>query len=304
VRLLLVAALTIPLGLPAPMPVPPDNPITPERVELGRRLFSDTRLSRDGTISCASCHDPARAFTKPESTSPGVFGRRGRRNAPALVNLAWANSFFWDARAFSLEDQVLKPIEDPNEMDLPVAEAASRAGVTTEVLSRSLATYVRTLVSGDSAYDRFVHGDRTVMTSEEQDGYRLFRGRGNCMVCHDGPNLTDGRLHNTGIAWAPADDDSARAGRFVDEGAFAISHEPAELGAFKTPTLRDIALTAPYMHDGSLTTLEDVVEFYDRGGRQNPNLDTDMERLDFSPQDKRALVAFMRTLTGARLLKR
>lgn len=295
-----LAALVIPLGLGTSMPVPSDNPLTDEKIEQGRLLFADTRLSRDGTISCASCHDPARAFTKPEPVSPGVFGRKGARNAPTLVNLAWSSSFFWDGRAFSLEEQVLKPIADPNEMDLDPAEAARRVGLTRDELGRRLATYVRSLLSGNTRYDRYMNGDRTALTDEEQRGLRLFTGRGMCLSCHDGAHFSDGRPHNTGIAWQPVDDRPDAPGRFVDRGAEAISGRASELGAFKTPTLREVGRTAPYMHDGSLATLEDVVDFYDRGGRPNPNLDPEMRRLDFTEDAKKALVAFMKTLSAGK----
>ena len=291
-------SLVIPLGLGTRMPVPDDNPITEDKIAQGRQLFSDTRLSSDGTVSCATCHDPARAFSKPDPVTPGVFGRKGARNAPTLVNLAWASSFFWDGRAFSLEEQVLKPIADPNEMDLDPAEAARRVGLTRDELGRRLATYVRSLLSGNSRYDRYMNGDRTALTEEEQRGLRLFTGRGMCLSCHDGPHLSDGRAHNTGLAWQPADERTGTPGRFLDRGAEAISGRATEVGAFKTPTLREVARTAPYMHDGSLATLEEVVDFYDRGGRPNPNLDREMRPLEFTEDAKRALVAFLKTLDG------
>jgi cytochrome c peroxidase len=230
-----VPALRIPLGLDLYMPVPEDNPLTIEKIELGQRLFADRRLSRDGTVSCASCHDPARAFSDGRAVAIGVFGRVGRRNAPALINRAWGRSFFWDGRVRTLEDQVLKPIEDPAEMDLPVAEAASRVSLTTDVLSRALASYVRSILSGNSRYDRFINGERTVVSPEEQGGLQIFRGKGNCTACHVGPNFTDERLHNTGVAW--------REGGLADPGAGN--------GTFKTPALREIARTGPYMRDGS-----------------------------------------------------
>ena len=281
------------------MPVPASNPLTPEKIEAGRRLFADTRLSRSGTIACTSCHDPERAFTKPEAVSPGVFGRRGHRNAPTLINRAWGRVFFWDGRAATLEDQVLKPIEDPNEMDLSLAEASVRVGQSIGEISRALASYVRSLMSGNSRFDRFTAGDRSALSPEERDGLRLFQGRGNCTICHEGANFTDEKLHNTGVAWAAADERAGTPGHFLDEGGAAISGlAPAARGAFKTPTLREVARTAPYMHDGSLATLEEVVDFYNRGGRPNPNLDPDMHPLDFSDEDKRSLVAFLRSLSG------
>lgn len=296
-RLLALATLVIPLGLASPMPVPADNPVTDAQLELGRQLFADTRLSRDGTIACTSCHDPERAFTKPEAVSPGVFGRKGKRNSPTIVNRAWGRVFFWDGRATTLEQQVLMPIQDPDEMDLALDEASRRVGLTTEALARALATYVRAQMSGNSRYDRFAAGERTVLTPEQRNGLRVFQGRGNCLMCHVGPNLSDEELHNTGVAWSPDTGEEAARGRFLDAGGFAVSGKPDERGAFKTPTLREVGRTAPYMHDGSIATLEDVVEFYDRGGRANPNLDPDMERLDLPDADKRALVAFLKTLS-------
>jgi cytochrome c peroxidase len=246
--LLLAAAITIPLGLDLYIPVPEENPLTAENIELGRRLFFDRRLSRDGSVSCSSCHDPERAFSDGRSIAVGVLGRQGRRNAPALINRGYGRSFFWDGRAATLEEQVLKPIEDPNEMDMSLAEAAVLVGFSAEEISRALASYVRSILSGDSPFDRYIHGDRGALSTEQQEGLRLFRGKANCAACHVGPNFTDERLHNTGVAW--------RDERLADAGAGR--------GDFKTPTLREIARTAPYMHDGSLATLEDVIEYYDR----------------------------------------
>jgi cytochrome c peroxidase len=300
VKALAIVALVIPLGLARTMPVPDTNPITEEKVALGRSLFADTRLSRDGTIACTSCHDPLRAFTKPDAVSPGVEGRLGRRNAPTVLNRAWGRSFFWDGRAATLEEQVLKPIEDPNEMDLPVVEAAKRVDLSVEDLSQALATYVRSLMSGDSPYDRFLAGERTVLTADQRVGLRVFQGRGMCLSCHEGPNLTDEELHNTGVAWVTSAEGASEPGRFNDQGGAAITGRPGDLGAFKTPTLREVGRTAPYMHDGSLKTLEEVVDFYDRGGRSNPNLDPKMERLDLPDEDKRALVEFLRTALNGR----
>jgi cytochrome c peroxidase len=280
--LLLAAALTIPLGLDLFLPAPEDNPLTAEKIQLGRRLFFDRRLSRDGSVACSSCHDPDRAFSDGRPVAIGVFGRRGRRNAPALLNRAYGRLFFWDGRVATLEEQVLKPIEDPNEMDLPLAEAASRVALAPQEISRALASFVRSILSGDSPFDRFVNGDRAALSSEEQSGLQLFRGKADCVACHVGPNFTDERLHNTGIAW--------RNGRFTDLGAGE--------GNFKTPTLREAARTAPYMHDGSLATLQDVVEYYDRGGNRNPHLDAELHPLYLSLQEKTDLVLFLRSLSS------
>ena len=281
--ILLVAALiSIPLGLDLYMPVPEDNPLTAEKIALGRRLFRDPRLSRDGTIACTTCHDPARAFTDGRSIAVGVSGRQGRRNVPTLVNRAWGRLFFWDGRVRTLEEQVLRPIEDSNEMDRPARDAAARVGVSIPELSQALAGYVRSIMSGDSPYDRFIAGNRTALTDEQQVGLQIFRGKGNCTRCHVGPTFSDERVHNTGVAW--------HEGRLLDEGGGE--------GTFKTPTLREVARTAPYMHDGSLETLQQVVEFYDRGGNTNPALDPEIRPLRLTEGEKRALVAFLSSLTG------
>jgi cytochrome c peroxidase len=283
-----VVAIVIPLGLDLYMPVAEDNPITAEKVALGRQLFFDTRLSRDRSISCATCHRPNRAFSDGRPVAVGILGRVGRRNAPALVNRVYGRAFFWDARQQSLEEQVLKPIEDPNEMGLSVEQAASRVGLTRDEISRALSTYVRSILSGNSRFDRFANGNRTALSEEEQRGLAIFRGKGNCTACHVGPNLTDERTHNTGVAWRPST--GSGQGVFVDEGAGR--------GAFKTPTLREIARTAPYMHDGSLATLDDVVRFYDRGGIRNPYLDEEIRPIGLDTSEKRALLAYLLSLSG------
>ncbi|MBK5292278.1 MAG: cytochrome-c peroxidase [Acidobacteriia bacterium] len=280
--MLLLLTVAIPLGLDLYLPTPEDNPLTIENIEQGRRLFFDRRLSRDGTISCSSCHDPDRAFSDDSPVAVGIAGRQGHRNSPALINRGYGRLFFWDGRLTTLEAQVLKPIEDPNEMDLTLPEAAARVNLPPEEISRALASFVRSILSGDAPYDRYINGDRNTLSREQQLGLQIFRGKGNCTACHVGPNFTDEKLHNTGIAW--------RDGRLADEGA--------GLGNFKTPTLREIARTAPYMHDGSLATLEDVVDFYDGGGRPNPHLDSEIRPLRLAAGEKKALTAFLRALNG------
>jgi len=282
-------ALVIPLGLDLYMPVPADNPLTAEKIDLGQRLFNDRRLSRDGSISCQSCHEPARAFSDGRAAPVGVFGRTGNRNSPALINRGYGRTFFWDGRSPSLEDQVLKPIQDPREMDLTLDQAAARVGLDAVTISRALASYVRSILSGDSPYDRFVNGDRSALSADEQRGLQVFRGKGDCEVCHAGPTFSDEELHNTGIAWRPSTR-SGQGGALADRGAGQ--------GNFKTPTLREVARTAPYMHDGSLQTLEGVVDFYDRGGRPNPNIDPEPHPLRLSVEEKQALVAFLKSLSG------
>ena len=289
----LLFSVVIPLGLDLYLPAPETNPMTAEKIELGRRLFFDRRLSRDGSISCATCHQPSRAFSDARAIAVGIDGRVGRRNAPAIINRGYGRAFFWDGRESTLESQVLKPIGDPNEMDSPVAEAAARAGVSQDDLANALASFVRSILSGNSRFDRFAYGgERDALTAEEYRGLQVFRGRGNCTACHIGPTFSDELFHNTGVAY--------RDDRFLDDGRFAVTGQDVDRGAFKTPTLRDVALTAPYMHDGSFATLEDVIEFYDQGGRPNPRLDADIKPLRLAPEDKRALIALLRALSGDR----
>jgi cytochrome c peroxidase len=280
--ILLVAAVTIPLGLDLYLPAPEDNPLKREMVALGKRLFSDKRLSRDESTSCNSCHDPERGYTDARPVSVGVFGRQGTRNVPAIINRGYGRAFFWDGHIQMLEEQVLQPIQNPKEMDLTIAEAAARVNLDAETISRALASYVRSILSGDSPYDRFVNGDRTALTAQERAGLQIFRGKGNCIACHVGPNFSDEKLHNTGVAW--------RDGQLADIGAGQ--------GNFKTPTLREVARTAPYMHDGGIRTLEDVVEFYDRGGNANPGIDPELRPLHLTAEEKPALIAFLRSLSG------
>ena len=297
IRVVMAFVLTIPLGLDRYLPVPEDNPLNLERIEVGRRLFHDRRLSRDQSLACASCHDPKRAFSTPKPLSVGVFGRQGRRNVPALINRAYGKVFFWDGRVTTLEVQVLKPIQDPSEMDMTLAEASTRVGLPAEDMSRALASYVRSILSGSAPFDRFVNGNRRALSAEQQAGLAIFRTKGHCIACHVGPNLTDERLHNTGIAWRPSGGPGA-SGRYLDEGRFAVSGREDDRGRFKTPTLREVDRTSPYMHDGSKTTLEDVVNFYDDGGRPNPNLDIEIRPLGLTVEEKRALVSFLRSLSG------
>ena len=297
VRFVLALVIAVPLGLDLYIPVPEDNPLTRERIEVGRRLFHDRRLSRDHSLACSSCHDPERAFSTARPLSRGVFGRQGRRNVPALINRGYGKAFFWDGRITTLEEQVLKPIQDPNEMDMTLADASTRVGLSANEISHALASYVRSILSGNAPFDRFVNGDRRALSPEQQRGLTIFRSKGNCIACHVGPNFTDERLHNTGVAWRPFG--GARpGGRYLDDGHFAVSGRAEDRGRFKTPTLRDVDRTSPYMHDGSKTTLQDVVNFYDDGGRPNPNLDIEIRPLDLTVEEKRALVSFLRSLSG------
>jgi cytochrome c peroxidase len=264
--------------------------MTPAKVTLGRQLFSDKRLSRDGTLSCASCHDPTRAFSDGRALAKGIGGAEGTRNSPTLINVGYGASFFWDGRARSLEELALEPIFNPKELGSSEGDLERRMGMRASDVAAALASYLRTIRSGDSRYDRYVAGRTNALSALEKEGQAVFRDKGGCTSCHAGPTFTDEKFHNTGVAW--------REGRFEDEGRIAVSEIGRDRGAFKTPTLRDLTRTAPYMHDGSLATLDDVIEFYSQGGRQNPTLDPLIKPRNFTAQEKVALLSFLKTLTG------
>ncbi|MEZ5361046.1 MAG: cytochrome c peroxidase [Bryobacterales bacterium] len=295
------------LGLDAYMPVPAENPLTPEKAALGKRLFEDPVLSADRTVSCASCHDAHYGYADDQPVAVGVREQKGTRRSPRLINRGYGRVFFWDGRAGSLEEQALKPIENPIEMDLALAEAIERlraepayvaefakafdgAAPDAETLSRALASYVRTIVSGASPYDRYLAGDQDALDAAQKRGLEVFRGKGGCTLCHMGPNLTDEQFHNTGVGWSD--------GKTADEGRYAVTGNARDRGAFKTPTLRESARSGPYMHDGSLETLADVIDFYDDGGKKNPQLDRDMQPLELTDQEKKDLERFLHALNG------
>lgn len=290
-----------PRGLP-PMPLPADYEPTPAMFTLGQRLFHDAALSSDRTVSCATCH-PAPGFAHPDPLPPGVAGKRAKRHAPSLFNRAYGPLQRWDGRSPSLEAFVLEPIEDPNEMALPLDDALARLVADEryradfestfgrrpdrKALQRALATFVRGIARGDSGYDRFLGGDRTAMTAQERTGFWIFESKGRCWQCHTPGLFTDEKFHNTGIGVKNGVPEAGRA---------AVTADPSETGAFKTPTLRGVGLTAPYMHDGSIATLREVVAFYARGGEQNSHLDPKMKKLELSQADQDALVAFLESL--------
>jgi cytochrome c peroxidase len=291
----------IPLGL-GPRPAAADHALTPARVALGRRLFFDPVLSADRSVACATCHRPDHGFASPDGRPRGVGGREVPRRAPTLFNRAYGTSFFWDGRAASLEEQALEPIANPNEMASSVAEAVSRLkadagykerfasafgdGVTAANLGKALASFERVLLRGDSPIDRFRQkGDRTAPTTAELQGLWLYESKGQCWRCHSGPNFSDEGYHNTGVSWGKD-----------DLGRFAVTKQDADRGRYKTPTLRGVKLTAPYMHDGSLKSLEEVVEFYNRGAGPNPHLDPAVRPLELSKDEVADLVAFLKAL--------
>lgn len=287
----------VPLGLKS-LPIVADNPLTREKIELGKQLYFDPRLSSDNTISCASCHDPKQGWSNGEATAVGVSQQRGGRSAPSIINAAYHRFQFWDGRAGSLEEQALGPIANPIEMNLPIDQAVSKIAaiegyraqfeavfgepVNATNLGKAIAAFERTILSGDAPYDRYAAGDDQAMSAEAQLGRKLFFGKANCSGCHSGPNFTDNGFHNLGVNFDQ------------DVGRSAHSGLSGDRGAFKTPSLREIARTAPYMHDGSLATLEEVVEYYSRGGTPNDFLDEEIFVLKLTSDEKRALVAFLR----------
>jgi cytochrome c peroxidase len=290
-----------------PMPVPADNKLTPERVELGRKLFHDKSLSRTGEVSCASCHLQQNAFSDPNRVSIGVQGRTGTRNAPALINLAWNTSFFWDGGVKTLEQQVIGPLTNPLEMDMTMEEVVARVAKNKEyvelsqdaydsapqpaVITKAIAAYMRTLVSGNSRYDHYLEGDTGALTAQEKQGMEIALGeRGECFHCHVGFNLTNNNFSNNGMNTS-------------DLGRAKVTEDLMDEGKFKVPTLRNVAVSAPYMHDGSLATLEDVVEHYAHGGDGHPNTDATIRPLELTAEDKAAVVAWLKTLTDEAFLK-
>jgi cytochrome c peroxidase len=287
---------------------PVDSPLTEARAQLGKRLFFDTRLSRTGDIACASCHQQEHAFSDPRPVSIGVDGQTGTRNAPALVNLAWGQSFFWDGRAKTLEDQAGKPIENPIEMDRKLADVvadlnadptyatafvqAFGQSASEETLRKALASFVRTLVSGASRYDRYLRGERGTLNDSEKRGEAVFLSNGGCFHCHPPGVLTNEGYFNDG-SYVPGG----------DTGRQAITGRPGDLGKFKVPGLNDIAASAPYMHDGSLQTLEQVVERYDQGGLGDPSTDPQIVPLHLTVGEKADLVAFLHSLSDDEFLR-
>ena len=304
--------LTLPLGLEKDsLVIPEDNPLTKEKVELGKLLFFDKRLSANDTIACASCHMPSLAFTDGQPVSAGIHGQKGGRSAPTAINRVFSSAQFWDGRAATLEEQSVGPFANPIEHgfkdhDELVAKVKSIAGygplferafgspaITTDLIGKAIASFQRTLLSGNSAYDRFTMGnEEQALSANAQNGLRVFLGKGQCLRCHFGFNFTDERYHNLGAGW----DQQSKS--FADVGRQAVTNKPEDTGAFKTPTLREIANTAPYMHDGSLATLREVVDFYDQGGIPNPRLDPVIKPLKLTEQEKQDLVEFMESLNG------
>jgi cytochrome c peroxidase len=290
----------VPAGL-KPVPIPKDNPQTAEKIALGMQLFFDKRLSKDNTVSCASCHAPEKGFSNGERFATGVGGAKGGRSAPSVINAAYYRQQFWDGRAASLEEQALGPIANPIEMSLSIEDAVGRlngiAGYKSQFqkifgtdansagIAKAIAAYERTVLSGNAPFDKFKAGDKSALSKASERGRKLFFGKANCAACHAGSNFSDNSYHNIGIGM-----DAKKP----DVGRVTVSKLGGDTGAFKTPTLREIARSAPYMHDGSLKTLEEVVEHYARGGIANEWLDEELFPLRLNAADKADLVTFLK----------
>lgn len=295
----------IPLGLP-PLPIPEDNPMTPEKVELGKLLYFDKRVSKDGSVSCATCHDPTMAWAEREPTSKGIHKQVGGRNSPTVINAAYAPRQFWDGRAGSLEEQATGPVENPIEMGNTMENVVSQlakipgyeerfqkafgTGVTKEGFAKAIAAFERTVLSGDSPFDRFNQGDQRALSEAQQRGWELFQD--NCQVCHAPPLFSNYGYFNAGVGM-----DKPKP----DEGRKDVTKRESDRGKFRVPPLREVANTAPYFHDGSAKTLEEAVALMAAGGKDNPNLARQLKAVreaKLTEADCRDLVEFLKALSG------
>jgi cytochrome c peroxidase len=287
------------------IPIPDDNPMSPEVLKLGQTLFFDPRLSGNNERSCASCHDSELGYGDDRSTFETYKGEDGARNSPTIINAGYYKVNFWDGRARSLEEQALGPIENPNEMNQDLDElvtelksingygdlfaAAFPDGITVENLAKSLAAFERQIVVKDTPFDQFLKGDTKALTQEELRGLDLFTGKAMCSTCHNGPNLSDNNFYNIGI-------DSE------DEGLYAITKKAGDMGKFRTASLYGITHTAPYMRDGSLATLEEVIDYYNKGGGEHRNksfyLKNFMSPIGLTDGEKEDLLSFLKVLGG------
>lgn len=295
--------------LPETPPYPADNAPSPERIALGKKLFFDPRLSGDGSVSCASCHNPLLGWADGMKTAKGIHGETLRRATPTIVNTAYNPIQMWDGGKATLEQQALGPMENFAEMNsnitLFIAMLESNAeyrdlfkraypgeGINSQTIGKAIANYERTIVSRNSRFDAWVKGDKNALSKQEIAGFKLFvdSAKGNCEVCHSAPNFTDNGFHNLGLAQF-ADPEA-------DVGRFAVRPLKLMKGAFKTPTLRDVSLTAPYFHDGSAKDLAEVIEHYAQGGVVKTNLSPNMKALTLSQEEKAAIAAFVQSLTA------
>jgi cytochrome c peroxidase len=295
-----------PLGLP-PVPIPDDNPMTPEKIELGKLLYFDKRVSKDESVSCATCHDPKMAWTEHRATSEGIGAQVGGRNSPTVINAAYATAQFWDGRAATLEAQAVGPVGNPIEMGHSMAEVVEQfdklagyrdrfqkvfgTGVTEDGFAKAVAAFERTVLSGNSPYDRYMAGDKTALTDVQKEGMELLEGTG-CTECHKPPLFSTYEYYNAGV-------DAAK--EKPDQGRKEVTGEEADMGKFRVPSLREVANTHPYFHDGSAATLEDAVALMAAGGNDNPNLSPELKAMrdaELSKEDQAKIVEFLKALSG------
>jgi cytochrome c peroxidase len=336
----------IPLGISRRLwrrRIPIDNPLTQAKVSLGETLYFDKRLSINGTVSCATCHDPANSFTDRRALALGVSDKLGTRNAPTVLNAAFVTQLFWDGRTGRLEEQAKQPLLNSFEMGMgddasvvsrlsaipeyrkSFAQVFGKQGISIDTITKAIAAYERTLLSGNSSFDSFIAGDTTALTESQKRGWKLFKEKANCIECHSfskaSPFFTDFKFHNTGIGTTELSFERvnplvrdlsistsgsstlAHTQGFTELGRYLFTKKAEDIGAFRTPSLRDVELTAPYMHNGSEKTLIDVVRFYNRGGNGNPNLDKRIVPLKLTDNEMSELVEFMRTLTSNDVLR-
>ncbi len=292
-------------GQRPPVPVPEGNPQTADKVALGAQLYFDTRLSADNTISCATCHDPSAGWANHNATDTGIKGQVGNRNSGTILDAAYMKFQFWDGRAASLEEQALGPIHNPIEMGETLENAIRKLNAisgyrnqfralfgtdaTEDGIAKAIAAFERTVVTGPAPYDRHLAGDTTALSAAALRGLAVFSGKGRCMRCHSGSMLSDQSFHNLGVGMNQEKPDVGRE---------AVTKSPQDRGRFKTPSLRNVALTWPYLHDGSAQSLDAVLELYDRGGEPNANLDPLIRPLGLTDGEQADLKAFLEALTG------
>jgi cytochrome c peroxidase len=294
--------LPVGLGILPKLEIPADNLQSPQKAALGEQLFFDKDLSGDHSMSCASCHDPAKSFSDGKPHALGFQGKELRRHTPTVLNAAYNSYQFWDGRALTLEQQAAGPITSTAEMNMPdETELVSRLnadpryrkefqavfaqGPSLKSVARAIAAYERTLITTNSRFDRYAAGDKAALTLHEKNGLVLFIAKARCARCHDGPNFTDNKFQNTGVG--------------NDEGRFAVTKQERDRGSFKTPGLRNVALRAPYMHDGSLATLAAVIDYYDRGGNGKKGKSPFVLKIGLTREEKQDLLAFLKTLNGS-----
>ena len=292
--------------LPTVAPIPPTNVNYKAKIELGKQLYFDGRLSQNNAISCAFCHLPTMGFADPKPVSFGVGGKKGGRNSPTVFNTAFNSVQFWDGRVSSLEEQALGPIHNPVEMAETHENVVTKLGkikgyqeqfkqvfgttVNLQSIVEAIAAYERTVISTNSSFDKYVLGDKSAMNDSAIQGMDLFKGKARCILCHNGPNFTDNQFHNLGVPQVGPQKE--------DLGRYYVTRLEKDKRAFKTPTLRSISETAPYMHDGAFKTLEEVLDFLDKGGGNDANKSSLMKPLNLTKEEKGELLAFLQALKG------